>query len=332
MVDLIPTAQAPPSSTSRPSPNSSCTCAAVVGLTRPKRLALARPRHAPSLPQARSSAPPGGPGSGRCRPAARRRRRRMAGAARQDQRERAGPEGLHQRPGQRRHVGQSGRCHWRRPRTISGWSAGRPWWCTPGPRPGRLSASAAGRSVSVGRPTDVGPRAAPGPGGGDGGVLLAVEHHGQKGAMPSSAAACSAVARAASGVAAGDVQVAHLAPVFGGASCRTGAGGRRAVAAPLPRAGLRRVACVNHRSPSRLSMTAALCRRGCTSGRFTMVRTCSSKLRHVAGVLAVVAAVVRARGDFVDHQAAVLQHEKLDAQHAHVLAPPFAHRNRALPA
>ena len=43
------------------------------------------------------------------------------------------------------------------------------------------------------------------------------------------------------------------------------------------------------------------------------------ELRHIAGVLAVVAAVVRARGDLVDHQAAVLQHEKLDAQHTHVV-------------
>jgi predicted ATP-dependent protease len=43
------------------------------------------------------------------------------------------------------------------------------------------------------------------------------------------------------------------------------------------------------------------------------------ELRDVAGVLAVVAAVVRARGDLVDHQAAVLQHEELHAQHAHVM-------------
>ena len=36
----MPTPQGPPSSTSRSSPSSSCTCWAVVGLTRPKRLAL----------------------------------------------------------------------------------------------------------------------------------------------------------------------------------------------------------------------------------------------------------------------------------------------------
>ena len=41
--------------------------------------------------------------------------------------------------------------------------------------------------------------------------------------------------------------------------------------------GLRGIALgANHRSPSRLSMTAALCWRGCVSGRRAMVRTCSS--------------------------------------------------------
>ena len=40
MVDSMPTAQAPPSSTSSSSPNASATCCAVVGLTLPKWLAL----------------------------------------------------------------------------------------------------------------------------------------------------------------------------------------------------------------------------------------------------------------------------------------------------
>ena len=40
MLDSMPMRQAPPSSTSRSSPNSSTTCCAMVGLTRPKRLAL----------------------------------------------------------------------------------------------------------------------------------------------------------------------------------------------------------------------------------------------------------------------------------------------------
>ena len=44
MVDSMPTPQGPPSSTSRASPSSSCTCKAVVGLTRPKRLALGAAR------------------------------------------------------------------------------------------------------------------------------------------------------------------------------------------------------------------------------------------------------------------------------------------------
>jgi hypothetical protein len=48
-------------------------------------------------------------------------------------------------------------------------------------------------------------------------------------------------------------------------------------------------------------MTAALCWRGCTSGRPAMAHL-QLELRHIAGVLAVVAAVVRARRDLVDHQ------------------------------
>ena len=43
------------------------------------------------------------------------------------------------------------------------------------------------------------------------------------------------------------------------------------------------------------------------------------ELRLVAGIERVVAAVVRARRDFIDHQPAALEHEKLDAQHTHVL-------------
>ena len=73
----------------------------------------------------------------------------------------------------------------------------------------------------------------------------------------------------------GDVQVPHLAAVLGG-SCRTGAGGCRA-GQHLGPGGVCAVSpWANHRSPSRLSMTAALCWRGCVSGRPAMVRTCSS--------------------------------------------------------
>ena len=43
------------------------------------------------------------------------------------------------------------------------------------------------------------------------------------------------------------------------------------------------------------------------------------KLRHIAGVDGVVAAVVRARGDLVHHQAIVVQQEQLDAQHTDIL-------------
>ena len=37
-----------------------------------------------------------------------------------------------------------------------------------------------------------------------------------------------------------------------------------------------RLSAPNHRSPSRFSITAGLCWRGCTSGRPAMARTCSS--------------------------------------------------------
>jgi len=40
MVDSMPTSHSPPSRINKSSPSSDCTCAAVVGLTRPKRLAL----------------------------------------------------------------------------------------------------------------------------------------------------------------------------------------------------------------------------------------------------------------------------------------------------
>ena len=43
------------------------------------------------------------------------------------------------------------------------------------------------------------------------------------------------------------------------------------------------------------------------------------KLRDIAGVLAIVAAIVRARGNLIDDQTAVFEHKKLDAQHAHIV-------------
>ena len=49
MVDSMPTTQSPPSSMGTAAPNSSATCAAQVGLTRPKRLALGAAR--PSTPR-----------------------------------------------------------------------------------------------------------------------------------------------------------------------------------------------------------------------------------------------------------------------------------------
>ena len=59
--------------------------------------------------------------------------------------------------------------------------------------------------------------------------------------------------------------------------CRTGAGARRAAPARRPsRARARAPSASNHRSPSRLSITAGECRRGATSGRPAMQRTCSS--------------------------------------------------------
>ena len=103
MADSMPMRAAPPSSTSSASPNSSATCAAVVGLTRPKRLALGA-----AMPGTPASARRGEQGVGdRMRRAAqadrrlaarRRRRRRPAGARRSPSAARARTP----RPGARR--------------------------------------------------------------------------------------------------------------------------------------------------------------------------------------------------------------------------------------
>jgi hypothetical protein len=133
MVDSMPTSQAPPSITSRPSPNSSphvlrggrADAAEAVG-------AGARQAGTPCSAQASSSAcATGARGSaGRWCPA-RRPPRRHAGLARDDQRERAGPEGLHQflREGRQRlreARQRLGALDAGRTWTISGWSEGRP--------------------------------------------------------------------------------------------------------------------------------------------------------------------------------------------------------------
>lgn len=112
---------------------------------------------------------------------------------------------------------------------------------------------------------------------GDAVAVVAVCNHGQafqNGAMPKMCAACSAVARAASGVAATMFRCPILRPCLGAllpykCSCAPGKastsfhGGVRAC-----------VPWVNHRSPSRLSITVGLCWRGATKGKPAMVRTC----------------------------------------------------------
>jgi hypothetical protein len=70
-------------------------------------------------------------------------------------------------------------------------------------------------------------------------------------------------------------------------------------------------------------MMAGLCWRGLHQRQTGHGTYLQLELRHRARVLCVVAAVVRARGHFVDHQgtigAAVVDHKKLDAEHAHVV-------------
>ena len=97
MADSMPMRAAPPSSTGSASPNSSATCAAVVGLTRPKRFALGA-----AMPATPASPAPREQGVGdRMRRAAQADRRLAggggggdAGPARDDHRQRPGPERL----------------------------------------------------------------------------------------------------------------------------------------------------------------------------------------------------------------------------------------------
>ena len=124
---------------------------------------------------------------------------------------------------------------------------------------------------------------------------------------PARAAASQRARARRRGVGRGDGQVAHLAAAPRARSCRTGAGARRAAPARRPSRGSRaRRAGANHRSPSRLSMIAGRCWRGCDQRQAGQRAHLQVELRHVAGVHAVVAAVVRPRRHLVDHQRAVL--------------------------
>ena len=109
------------------------------------------------------------------------------------------------------------------------------------------------------------------------------------------------------GVGRGHRQVPHLAPAprLGLAVQVQVHAGQRQHAGPVGRARLSRRRA-NHRSPSRLSITAAECRRGGTSGSAGQRAHLQVELRHVAGVDAVVARVVRPRRHLVGHQRAVV--------------------------
>ncbi len=112
IADSMPTRHAPPSRTSRSAPNSRSTCAAVVGLTRPKRFALGAAT--PGTP--RPAAAPQECVRDRMRRAAQAERRLAGGGrvgharpARDDHRQRPGPERVDEALGQRRQRLDEGR-------------------------------------------------------------------------------------------------------------------------------------------------------------------------------------------------------------------------------
>ncbi len=158
MVDSMPTSQAPPSSTSSASPNSAATCAAVVGLTRPKRLALGAA--SPCTPRAAQAA------SSACATGCAGQRRPTVGwppaaaSAMPGRRGRISVNG----PGQKASISRPAKAGtsaakratpaWLATWTISGWSAGRPLAAKMPRTAASLPASAARPyTVSVGNPT-----------------------------------------------------------------------------------------------------------------------------------------------------------------------------------
>ncbi len=133
------------------------------------------------------------------------------------------------------------------------------------------------------------------------------------------AAACSAVAPAASAVVAVMLRWPILRPRWAWAlpyRCRWAAGQRQHL---IPRGGLGGVAMREPRIAQQVEHDACAVQARLHQRQAGHAAHLQLKLRHVAAVLAVMAAVVRARGDFIDHQCAVLQHKKLHAQHAHIL-------------
>jgi len=74
-----------------------------------------------------------------------------------------------------------------------------------------------------------------------------------------------------------------------------------------------------HASPRIFTIATGESKRASPSGRPHIALTCWSKLRGEAGIHGVVAAVVRARGDFVDQQALVFNHKKFHRHHAAII-------------
>ena len=255
--------------------------------------------------------------------------------ARQDQRQRAGPEGLHQPLRERRQrlrrSATAPRCRVpaRRARSADGRWAG-PWPRRSAPPPRRWPRRRPGRrrSRSERRPgrRRASTRAACVDGLGRRGRRRIIGRRALRTAsMPQQrrAARCE-VGRAAHRLRCRSpvmvrwpilrprprLGLAVQVQVRAGQRQHVGPGRRRAALAP---------SASNHRSPSRLSMTAGLCWRGGVSGRPASVRTCSSNCETSQASMRPVAAVVRARRHLVDDQRAVVQHEELDAQHADVV-------------
>ena len=230
----------------------------------------------------------------------------------QDQRQRAGPEGIHRaacevrharRTRRHRRLGPSSMC------TISGWSLGRPLAEDGGHRR-VVGASRLGQTVSVGKATSSPRRNASAQRHRVGAGSIVQRTASSRMLGPGRAGPRPAGPARVAHIGAGERQVVHLAA---GAvpACRTGAGGCRATPAPVP--GGRRPGAGQTTGPQQVQQDRGLCWRGWPgAGRPSCApaaRTATGRRRR-----SVVTAVVRSRRHLVDHQRPS-DHEELDAQH-----------------
>ncbi len=129
----------------------------------------------------------------------------------------------------------------------------------------------------------------------------------------------------------GDVQVAHLAGALGidlAVQVQVGAGQGQDL---LPGGRLGGVAVLEPQVAQQVQHHGGAVLARLHQGQVGHAAHLQLKLRHIQRVLAVVAAVVRARGDLVDHQLAVVQHKEFHAQHAHVVEADGSPISQLLP-